>query len=134
VSSPEADFQPYPDEFTKIGYAMARIEQRFEFKEGGLPDRLKAEFEGMVREEFDKIGIKARVNWKEICRQSPLGEFPTGVFVPGIEPYARSRAESETDHDRTKWGIVHGLADGQPGYVREDGTRREDPKKKLILP
>ena len=33
----------------------------------------------------------------------------------------RNKVEEETDHDRVQWGVVKGLADGQPGYVREDG-------------
>jgi hypothetical protein len=56
------------------------------------------------------------------------------VWLPQVEVIGRSRPEEETDHDRVKWGVVKGLADGQPGYVRADGTKHEDPKSKLILP
>lgn len=126
------DLELYPDEFRKIALAMTKLESAFEFSVG-FNERQRAEFDAAAREEFAKIGIEINVNWKQVYKQTPLGEYPTGVWMPGVEPYARTRPESETDHDRIQWGTVKGLADGQPGYVRADGTKHEEPIKKLIL-
>lgn len=122
----EPDFTLYPDENEKVARVLLELE-KFEFGPGNDADRKV--FDMAVANEFGKIGIKARVNWTEIC--SVTGG-PTGVWQPGIELYGRTKGESETDHDRMKHGIVHGLDDGIKGYVREDGSLHEDPIRKNI--
>lgn len=129
---PPADWQPYPDELLRIAYAMTRLESAFEFTTGFQASQ-QAAFNDAAKTEFAKIGIEIRINWEEICRHSNLlGPVPTGIWMPGIEPIGRTRKESETDHDRIKHGIQHGLLDGQPGYIRADGTKHEDPIRKII--
>ena len=54
------------------------------------------------------------------------------LFVPKIRIVGRTKHETETDHDRLKFEITHGMADGQAGYIREDGTKTEDPIRKII--
>jgi hypothetical protein len=107
------DLQIYPDERHKIQYVYEKLSRQFEFTP------IKGE-----------IGFLVTVTWQQLYE----GAAPTGVWMPGIEIYGRNKAEQEHDHDRHKWGVVRGLADGQKGYVREDGTKHEEPLKKIILP
>lgn len=133
MTSQQADFQPYPDELMKIGEVMAKLQSAFDFT--SFNDTNKAILDIAAHEEFAKIGIEVRVNWQEIMKKSPLaiaGVVPTGVWMPGIEPIGRTRDESETDHDRVAWGVTHGLMDGQAGYIRADGTKHEEPIKRII--
>lgn len=129
------DFQLYPDEQDKIKHVLDKL-ATFEFGKGDADD--KRLFEMAAHNEFGEIGLEVNVTWQEIYRESPFAEagvgIPTGVYLPQVEIAGRVKPESETDHDRFQWGVVKGLADGQPGYVREDGSRREDPIKKIILP
>lgn len=128
------DFDMYPDEEIRVRFAMHRLSSAFDFTEG-FRDAQKVEFEDAAHTEMAKIGIEVRINWKQILRKNPLGfAEPTGVWLAGVEPIGRTRKESGTDHDRYQWGVVKGLADGQAGYVRESGEKREDPISKIILP
>jgi hypothetical protein len=127
MTSPDLDI--YPDEQAKIQYTYEKVCRQFEFtKIKGDSD--KKIFEMAVNNDFGEIGFRVVVTLKQLYE----GGVPTGVFLPGIEIIGRNKNEQEHDHDRHKWGVVNGLADGQKGYVREDGTYREDPIKKLILP
>ena len=129
------DLTLYPDERNKILYAQAKVEHQFEFTpiKG---DADKTIFEMAVNEEFAKIGFLVEITWQQIYHEERVADqevpVPTGVWCPGIEIIGRNKAEQEHDHDRHKWGVVKGLADGQKGYVREDGSLREDPIKKII--
>jgi hypothetical protein len=55
------------------------------------------------------------------------------VHLPHVELVGRNRSQGETDHDRVRYGVVHGLADGQKGYIRADGSKHEDPIRRDIL-
>lgn len=126
------DFNFYPDELSKVAIVMARLSNAFDFS--ALTEKTKAIFEIAAREEFAKIGLEIRINWQHINRKTGLDtEEPTGVWIPGVEPVGRLITEIETDHDRVRWGVVKGLADGQPGYIRADGRKTEEPRKKNIL-
>lgn len=127
MTRPQADFQPYPDEMIGIAKAMTRLSNAFDFTH--CTETNKAVLEMAAHEEFSKAGIEIRVNWDEITDGTGRG---TGIFQPGIEPVGRTRKESETDHDRIKWGVVKGLDGGPGGYLREDGTVHEEPRKKTI--
>jgi hypothetical protein len=131
LKAPAPDFTPYPDELQKIAIVMAKLSNAFDFT--NFNETNKSVFEIAAHEEFATIGIEIRVNWSQIHQKHVLvDEVPTGVWLPGIEPIGRTRKESETDHDRITHGVVKGLLDGQPGYLREDGTRHEEPRKKTI--
>lgn len=118
----------YPDEKEKLARVWIDLNNRFEFTSCTEADRKI--FDMAVANEFGKIGFKARVHWSEICEADGT---PTGVLEPTMEVYGRTRGESETDHDRIRYGVVHGLDDGVAGYVRGDGSLREDPKSKNIF-
>lgn len=122
------DFVPYPDEYAKMTLAIERLSNAFDFSH--LTETNKAVLEMAAHEEFAKIGIVIQVNWQEIMDAQT--HRSTGVWIPGIQPIDRTSKESETDHDRIKFGVVRGLDGGQPGYLRADGTVHEDPIKKTI--
>jgi hypothetical protein len=123
------DLEIYPDERYKIQLVYEKLSRQFEFTpiKGDSDKRI---FEMAVNNDFGEVGFLVTVTWQQLFKAG----IPTGVWMPGIEIYGRNKKEEEHDHDRHRWGVVKGLADGQPGYVREDGTYREDPIKKLILP
>jgi hypothetical protein len=124
----QPDFQPYPDEVLgKINPAMARLQAQFEFTP--MNETNKRIFEMAAHNELGQAGFRIAVEWKEIYKSG----YPTGMHLPHLEIIGRNRSEGETDHDRIKWGVVKGLADGQPGYVRQDGSKHEEPIKKLIF-
>lgn len=126
------DFDLYPDEQRKIQLALAKLGQ-FEFTQGTQTDRKI--FEMAAHNEFGEIGFTINITWQEVYHQAQIeGALPqpTGVWLPNVEIEGRTRKEDEHDHDRHKWGVVKGLADGQPGYVRADGSKHEDPIKKII--
>ena len=123
----QPDIQLYPDELEKVAVALSKIANAFEFT--SFTDTNKSIFNIAVSEEFAKIGLTATVHWQQVWK----GEEPTGVWLPGVEPTGRLKPETETDHSRMQWGIVRGLDGGAPGYIREDGTVHEEPRKKDIL-
>ena len=122
----QPDLTLYPDELERIGIALTKLANAFEFT--SFTDTNKAIFNIAASEEFAKIGLTARVNWQEIC----TAEGPTGVWLPGVEPTGRLKPEEEVDHDRMRHGIVRGLDGGAPGYIRADGTISDQPLKKNI--
>jgi hypothetical protein len=112
--------------------ALERLQRQFEFTSMGDSD--KRIFEMAAHNEFGEAGFRVQVSWQQIYQQEGEQQVPTGVWLPGVEIVGRNKREEETDHDRVRWGVVRGLADGQAGYVRQDGSRHEEPIKKLILP
>lgn len=121
-----ADFQPYPDEMPKVIRAYEKLQRQFEFTP--MNETNKRIFEMAAHNEFGEAGFRINITWQEIYENN----LPTGVHLPGLEVIGRNKREAETDHDRVKHGIVHGLVDGVKGYVREDGTKHEEPRKKNI--
>jgi hypothetical protein len=127
----QPDFEPYPDEMEKIAVAWTRLGNAFDFT--NLNETNRALFDMAAHEEFAKIGITIRVNWQEIYKKHDLvGAVPTGMWLPGVEPIGRTSGETETDHDRMRYGIVKGLDGGPGGYVREDGSVHDEPRSKDI--
>ncbi len=121
------DFTPYADEIIKMGEVLNKLSKAFDFS--SFSETNKAILDIAAHEEFAKIGIEVAVDWREIWKNG----IPTGVWLPSIEPIGRTRPESERDYDRDRFGVVKGLADGQPGYIRADGSRHEEPRKKDIF-
>lgn len=122
----QPDLTLYPHEEIRLNLALEKIQRQFEFTKLGETD--KRIFEMAAHTEFGEAGFLIDITWQQIYQ----GIEPTGVWLPGVEVTGRNKAESEHDHDRHRWDVVKGLADGQPGYVREDGTKHEEPIKKII--
>lgn len=121
--------EPYPDEVSKIGDVFDWLQRTFEFAKFSNDTGMMAQFLDAARTKFGEIGFEVDIHFDELW----VDGKPSGVFQPTVEISGRTRPETETDHDRVRYGVVKGLADGQAGYVREDGTKREDPKSKDIL-
>lgn len=120
----------YASEKRDLKIAMLNLE-RFEFTVGNETEQ-KRQFEQAAREELGKAGFTGHVHWEEVVKRTALGDFPTGVWCPSLQDVHRIKEESETDHDRMQHDIVTGKFDGIKGYIREDGSKREDPIKKII--
>lgn len=125
---PEADVDIYPDELPKVKDTFQKLQQRFTNTPmlGDSTDQ----FDRVAAEMFAEIGFRVEIDWFE---ERTKGGILTGTFVPRIILTERIRPEEETDHSRVQWGVVKGLADGQPGYIREDGSKHEEPRKKPIF-
>lgn len=120
----------YVEEQRKIRRAMDRLEH-FEFGTGTETD--KRLFEMAAQNEFGEAGFSVHVHWEEFVKRTPLGDIPTGVWQPSLQDIHRLKEPLETDHDRKRHEIVTGQVDGIKGYIREDGSRHEDPIKKNII-
>lgn len=117
----------YPDEGVKIAAVWDRLERQFEFTSGSETDRKI--FDMAAHNEFGEIGISIEITWGEVYEDG----LPTGIFMPHVEMVGRTARSQEHDHDRHKWGVVKGLADGKPGYLDVNtGELKEEPKKKNI--
>jgi hypothetical protein len=124
---PPPDVEPYPDEMVKLRSAGEKLQRKFRgtvFNEDTMND-----FMHMAADVFAEVGFRVGVDWYQ-GRHPISGE---SVTVPQVMIAGRISAEIETDHDRVKHGIVNATAGGQAGYIRPDGTKREDPAKKLIV-
>jgi hypothetical protein len=93
--------------------------------------RMMKAFEIEARQRFAEIGlVVSHVQWDADVADDPNDQNLYWIPKPIIS--ARVDKIEEVDHNRMAHEIQHGLLDGQPGFVREDGTRREDPKSKTI--
>ena len=119
--------EPYPDEMPKVKTAFEKLSALF----AGTPytDAMQDQFDAAARDLFGKAGFVVEVEWYG----TKAGGIETPTVVPRVVITKRTAAESETDHDRIKFGVVRGLVDGQPGYIRPDGTLSEEPKRKDIV-
>jgi len=118
--------EPYDDEWPKIQRAYDRLEKEFEFTP--FSETTRRQFESAAHNEMGKAGFVIHIAWTEILDDGT----PTGIYSPQLQFTGRVDKESQTDHDRIRHNVVTGLADGQAGYVREDGSKHEEPRKKQI--
>lgn len=117
----------YPSEINEIKVLSARLQRKFGFKK--MTDNVRSEFVKEVEGEFEKIGLRAQITWS----LDVSGNNDNSIFhVPTVSIAGRTERNKETDFDRIQSEIVDGEADGQLGFLREDGTRREDARKKNI--
>jgi len=105
-------------------------------------DMMRRQFEERARNRCGEIGLNISVLWEWDDPDDPDNFSPTVsdneddnniYYLPNIIIESRIKPLTEVDHDRMRHEIVTGEADGQPGYVREDGTKHEDPIKRNIL-
>jgi hypothetical protein len=103
-------------------------------------DMMKRRFEEQARERCAEIGLVAQVQWS--WDDPETGDFSPTVaddpndnnlyWIPRLQIVDRITPMTEVDHDRMKFEVRSGEADGQVGVIREDGSRREDPRSKPI--
>lgn len=128
ANAPAPDVEPYPSEMPKVKHAAAELHKRFANKVINT-EQMIDDFHTAAIDLFAEAGFTIGVAWDV----EAINGQPTGRFRPTISIAGRVTPETETDHDRLKHDITHGLADGQAGYIRPDGTKREDPKSRLIV-
>jgi len=89
--------------------------------------------EGEAKERFaEELGLVVTLDWDA---NSPE---PDGIpssdrvwFSPNLVIEARIHKHT-VDHDEVARAVVSGEADGITGYIRSDGTRSEEPRRKHI--
>lgn len=106
-------------------------------------DMMKRRFEEQAKERLAEIGFVVETNWTWDDPDNPDSFSPTVsddpndkniYWLPQLQIVARIDKKHEVDHDRIKHEVTHGEADGKSGFIREDGSKHEDSKSKLILP
>lgn len=109
-------------------------------------DELKRKFTNEMVSRCQDLGFVVEVEWSWESeekdedgipkQQSPFvssnADDPNLYWSPRIVFIGRTEKLGEFDHEKQQSEIVTGLLDGKAGYIREDGTRREDPKKRNI--
>lgn len=125
---PPEPFEPYPDEIRKLAEVGNRLNQMFAWT--GEEATTERQFEMTARNLFGEAGFEIFIEWMQAMDQETGEELP--FKAPSITLVGRIKKEEETDHDRIKWGVTKGLLDGQAGYIREDGSKHEDPIKRII--
>lgn len=119
--------EPYPDELPRIKDAFERLSALFSHTP--YTDAMQDQLGAAANDLFGKAGFTVEVEWYG----TKFAGLETPTKVPRVIITGRVKPEAETDHDRIRFGVVTGLADGQPGYIRPDGTLSEEPRKKDIV-
>jgi hypothetical protein len=122
-------FEPYYGEARKIVEVSNKLNRIFAWS--GEEPWTERQFETTAMNMFGEIGIEIQINWLQAYDPETGEELD--FKAPEVIPVGRVSKETERDHDRLQHEIVTGVADGQAGYIREDGTKREDPIKKIIV-
>lgn len=121
----------YPTERNAVISITAALTREMSFRTFHSHDAMKHAFEIQAKNRFAEIGLIASVQWDPDCSDDP--EDNNLYWVPRVIIEDRIEKIDEIDHDRMRHEIVIGEADGQAGYVREDGTKHEEPQRKTIL-
>jgi hypothetical protein len=122
----------YPTENNALISIQAAVTRELLFRNLGSEDAFKRKFTEQMVNRCAEIGLAVKVTgWEADCSDDP-NDWNL-YWKPTVEIYDRIDQITELDHDRFQAEVVAGEADGQAGYTREDGTKREDPIKKLIL-
>ena len=90
------------------------------------PERVWDQFANDARNTFGNLGFVIDISWSEVKADG----MPGTAAVPQITILGRADKHGGTDHDLIAREVAGGLHDGQTGYIREDGSRHEDPLKK----
>lgn len=107
-------------------------------------DEIKRRFTEEMRGRCAELGFEVEVewNWESEERDAegiPLHQSPCVssssadgnlYWLPRVVFVGRMEKMGEFDHDKQRDQVISGLLDGKAGYIREDGTFREDPKRK----
>lgn len=121
------DVEPYPSEFPKVHHAYSQLTRRF--ANTRMDDNSTDLFHRAAVELFGEAGFTVDVAWDKVL----VGGVPTGMYMPEVTITGRIHRETETDHDRLKYEIRAGMADGKAGVVDPNtGEWKEESKKKLI--
>jgi hypothetical protein len=125
-AAPPPDVEPYADERKKIKEVGTILQNKFYGKR--FTEKTMIEFTKAAQEMYADIGFLVGVDWYAAVVPS-TGETTT---IPNILIQGRVNPLEETDHDRIRHEVVTGQYDGVAGYIRGDGTKSEEPRRKLI--
>lgn len=109
-------------------------------------DDVKRRITNEIRERCQDIGFVVEVEWSWESEEKdedgiPLRQSPCAsadpkdmnlYWLPNVVIIGRTEKLAEFDHEKQQSEVVSGLLDGKAGYLREDGTFREDAKRKNI--
>jgi hypothetical protein len=128
------DSEPYYSELPKLKAAMEKLNQIFAYS--GEEPWTERQYETTARNLFGEAGFEIEIEWLQAAVQDEEDPDSEPIMldfkVPNVTLVGRVKKETERDHDRIKHEVVTGLADGQKGFIREDGTRHEEPIRKII--
>lgn len=107
-------------------------------------ENIKRAFTEEATNRCAEIGFGAEVEWvwesdnpDDDPPQSPwVDDDPNNmdlIWHPRIVITERFDKGFQFDHERQQREVASGVLDGQPGYIREDGSKREDPIRKTII-
>lgn len=114
----------YPSELNQVRDIATKLQKKYGFS--SFNDRTREIYEREVVEEFATIGLEARVTWSMDVDSKTDNLY----HIPTVEILGRIDNEFNMDHERMKHEVTSGELDGKAGFIREDGTFREDPIKK----
>ena len=133
----------YPSERNAVLSVKHQLMSELAYRKAGVTfteDMMKRRFEEQAKERCAEIGFLVEVNWQ--WDDPETGEFSPTVsdneddnniyWLPQLQIVDRIAKLTEIDHDRMRHEVVTGEADGRQGYMREDGTKSEEPLKKDI--
>jgi len=126
VHAPPPDVEPYADERAQIKEVGVILQNKFRNKV--FTEKRMIEFVKAAQEMYADIGWLVGVDWYQAVIPS-TGETTT---IPNVLVMGRVNPLESIDHDRVQHEIVTGKMDGQVGYIRADGSKHEDPRKKNI--
>lgn len=127
-SAPPENFEPYYSEIPKIKAVSERLNRIFAWT-GEEPDT-ERRFEAAAHNLFGEAGFTIDIEWMQAMDPETGEELP--FKAPSVTLTGRVDKEEERDHDRLKYEITAGMADGQAGFIREDGTKHEEPIRRII--
>lgn len=117
----------YPSELNEIKMISARLQRKYGFTK--MDEAKRQQFVNETQDEFEKIGLRAMVTWS----LDVSGDNDADLFhIPTVSIAGRVDKQTETDYERIQQEVVSGESDGKVGYIREDGSRREDVQKKNL--
>lgn len=126
--APPENWEPYYSELPKIHQAAEKLNRIFAWT--GEESWTERQYETTARNLFGDAGVEIEIEWMQGMDPDTGEELP--FKAPSVTITGRVHKESERDHDKIRHEVVTGQADGQKGYLREDGSRHEDPIRKVI--
>lgn len=121
----------YPTEKQMVRSIISRAQAHFA-KETNFDEHTRLKFHNMVKDllanEMNLLldGVKWELDVSDDPNDKNIYHVPTVVIAGRID----NDTEKTMDHDRMTHEIRNGQLDGKVGSIREDGSFREDFKKK----
>lgn len=123
------DFDMYPDEGLKVAQLLSRLGNQFDFSHGkyGPDESDRRIFEAAVHSEFDKIGIKVRVNWNS-CATPMAPPSPGGVRE--WSPMGAPRRSPRLTMRELNGGLCGVLPMARPGMSEKTAVSTKSPSRR----